>query len=252
DGAGALYKGHAVIHPLLGPDLDSPPNEGAPEESVGLDELFMDAVGESDKQPSREAEFSVSQKLAGEFADVRLLNQLSITHLCRWLKFHISILEPDKRFMKNVLLQMMRTVRHVMDKADWEPLVADLLQANVRGCMLYLVRLAACASSCALRRVLVAAAAEIKRQILSGDLSSGLKFLTQNTRFMEELDQSLDDYCRSKAKICASTMRDLIFEQTHALHFETIEDLFDGCRQFEKDFLGSDSHTLASVSLLSP
>ena len=83
-----------------------------------------------------------------------------------------------------------------MDKADWEPLVADLLQANVRGCMLYLVRLAACASSCALRRVLVAAAAEIKRQILSGDLSSGLKFLTQNTRFMEELDQSLDDYCR--------------------------------------------------------
>ena len=50
DGAGALYKGHAVIHPLLGPDLDSPPNEGAPEESVGLDELFMDAVGESDKQ----------------------------------------------------------------------------------------------------------------------------------------------------------------------------------------------------------
>ena len=48
----------------------------------------------------------MSQKLAGEFADVRLLNQLSITHLCRWLKFHISILEPDKRFMKNVLLQV--------------------------------------------------------------------------------------------------------------------------------------------------
>ena len=50
DGAGVLYKGHAVIHPLLGPDLESPPNEAAPEESVGLDELFMDAVGESDKQ----------------------------------------------------------------------------------------------------------------------------------------------------------------------------------------------------------
>ncbi|CDJ64250.1 hypothetical protein, conserved [Eimeria necatrix] len=106
DGAGALYKGHAVIHPLLGPDLDSPPNEGAPEESVGLDELFMDAVGESDKQPARDAEFTLSQKVAGEFADVRLLNQLSVTHLCRWLKFHISILEPDRRFTKNVLLQV--------------------------------------------------------------------------------------------------------------------------------------------------
>ncbi|CDJ56385.1 hypothetical protein, conserved [Eimeria maxima] len=166
DGAGALYKGHAVIHPLLGPDLDSPPNEGAPEESVGLDELFMDAVGESDKQPSRDCDDSISQKIAGEFADIRLLNQLSITYLGRWLKFHISILEPDQQFSKNVLLQMMRAVRHVVDKADWEPLVADLLQAN------------------------------IKRQIFNGDLSSGLSFLTHNTRFLEELDQALDDYCR--------------------------------------------------------
>lgn len=239
DGAGVLYKGHAVIHPLLGPDLESPPNEAAPEESVGLDELFMDAVGESDKQPARDSEFSLMQRIAGEFADVRLLNQLSVTHLGRWLKFHISILEPDRRFTKNVLLQMMRSVRHVMDKADWEPLIADLLQSNVRGGMLHLVRLAACAASCALRRILRAAASEIKRQINCGDLTSGLKFLAENTRFMDELDQALDEYCRTKARECALTMRDLIFEQTHAIHFEMIEDLFESCRQFERDFLGS-------------
>lgn len=39
-------------------------------------------------------------------------------------------------------------------------------------------------------------------------------------------------------------MRDLIFEQTHAIHFEMIEDLFEGCRQFEKDFLGSENFSL--------
>ena len=167
DGAGTLYKGHAVVRPLLGPDLESPPNEAAPEESVGLDELFMDAVGESDKQrrplphktkrlgfrgfygvleecqlgfgvldlhfclfshvglsisglrflylglfvaAARDNDLSPTQRVAGEFAEVRLLNQLSITHLGRWLKFHISILEPDRRFTKNVLLQVRPTL----------------------------------------------------------------------------------------------------------------------------------------------
>ncbi|XP_026193619.1 uncharacterized protein LOC34620765, partial [Cyclospora cayetanensis] len=241
DGTAALYKGHAVIHPLLGPDLEGLPNEAAPQESVGLDELFMDAVGESDRQSVGDSDLTLMQRVAGEFADVRLLNQLSLTHLGRWMKFHISILEPDRRFTKDVLLQMMRSVRHVMDKADWEPLIADLLQSNVRGGMLHLVRLATCASSCALRRILRAAAAEIKRQISTGDLASGLKFLTENSRFMDELDQALDEYCRSKARACAATMRELIFEQTHAVHFEMIEELFDGCRQFERDFLGSSS-----------
>ncbi|OEH79120.1 arginyl-tRNA synthetase [Cyclospora cayetanensis] len=196
DGTAALYKGHAVIHPLLGPDLEGLPNEAAPQESVGLDELFMDAVGESDRQSVGDSDLTLMQRVAGEFADVRLLNQLSLTHLGRWMKFHISILEPDRRFTKDVLLQMMRSVRHVMDKADWEPLIADLLQSNVRGGMLHLVRLATCASSCALRRILRAAAAEIKRQISTGDLASGLKFLTENSRFMDELDQALDEYCR--------------------------------------------------------
>lgn len=55
---------------------------------------------------ARESQQSLTQRIAGEFADVRLLNQLSITHLARWLKFHISILEPDRRFTKNVLLQV--------------------------------------------------------------------------------------------------------------------------------------------------
>lgn len=91
---------------------------------------------------------------------------------------------------------MMRSVRHVIDKADWEPLVADLLQSNVRGGMLHLVRLAACAGSCALRRILRAAASEIKRQINGGDLTTGLKFLGENTRFVEELNQALEEYCR--------------------------------------------------------
>lgn len=43
-------------------------------------------------------------------------------------------------------------------------------------------------------------------------------------------------------------MRDLVFEQTHAIHFEMIEDLFEGCQQFEKDFLGSPSLACLCVS----
>lgn len=48
DGVGGLYKGHAVTRPLVGPTLESFANEAAPEESVALDELFMDAVGDAD------------------------------------------------------------------------------------------------------------------------------------------------------------------------------------------------------------
>lgn len=179
------------------------------------------------------------QRIAGEFAETKLLNQLSLTHLGRWLKFHISQLEPHRQFSHPVLLQLMRSVKHVVDKADWEPLVADLLQANVRGGLLHLARLAACATAAALRRVLKAAVFEVQRQIRYGDLNSGLLFLCTNVRFTEELEQALESFCRERALMCANTMRELIFEQTHAIHFEMIEDFFDGCRQFERDFLST-------------
>lgn len=84
----------------------------------------------------------------------------------------------------------------MIDKADWEPLVADLLQANVKGGLLQLSRLAACAAASALRRILKAANAEVNRQILSGDLRSGLMFLVTSNRFMEEVEESLEEYCR--------------------------------------------------------
>lgn len=57
----------------------------------------------------------------------------------------------------------MRSVKHIVDKADWEPLVADLLQANVRGGLLHLARLASCATAVALRRILKAAINEVRR-----------------------------------------------------------------------------------------
>ncbi|PFH35717.1 arginyl-tRNA synthetase [Besnoitia besnoiti] len=234
-------KSEAVVKALLGPDLRSSANAQAPEQVATLDELFADATTsdlDRHSQAHRRANLSALQRISGDFADTRLLNQLSLTHLGRWLKFHICNIEPDRRFSDHVLLQMMRSVRHVIDKADWEPLVADLLQANVRGGMLQVSRLAACAAASALRRILRAASAEVNRQIKSGDLRSGLLFLATNHRFIEELEQSLEEYCRKKARDCAQAMRDLIFEQTHAIHFEMIEDFFDGCKRFEADFLG--------------
>eukprot|EP00922_Rhytidocystis_sp_ex-Travisia-forbesii_P017932 GHVS01026715.1.p1 GENE.GHVS01026715.1~~GHVS01026715.1.p1 ORF type:complete len:1171 (-),score=194.93 GHVS01026715.1:154-3666(-) len=212
-------------------------------QSVKLEELFIDSPNESGSERSGNVatraskNVSAMQRIAGEFAENKLLNQLSMTHLGRWLKFHVVNLEPDRRFSEDVLLQMMRSVRHVIDKADWEPLVADLLQANVRGGMLQVARLSACAAAAALRRILRAACAEVFRLVQTGDLTAGLTFLSSNPRFMEELEQALEDYCRRKALDCTNAMRDMIFEQTHAIHFEMIEDFFDGCKQFENDFL---------------
>lgn len=138
-------------------------------------------------------QLSPLQKIAGEFAETKLLNQLSLTHLGRWLKFHISQLEPHRQFAHPVLLQvtsvcfasafpwfffhshlnmfvfrqLMRSVKHVVDKADWEPLVADLLQANVRGGLLHLARLAACAAAATLRRILKASIFEVRAALPS-------------------------------------------------------------------------------------
>ena len=92
---------------------------------------------------------------------MKLLNEQSLTHLTRWFRFHISLLEPEKQFSKSVLVQLMRSVKHVVDKADWEPLVADLLQANIRDGLLQLARLAACGAATALRRVFRAAVDEV-------------------------------------------------------------------------------------------
>ncbi|PHJ24853.1 arginyl-trna synthetase [Cystoisospora suis] len=242
DVVSAEEKSEAVVKVLLGPDLRSSINPQSPEVVVSLDELFLDAVvGEVERHAqnaARRANLTPLQRISGEFAETRLLNQLSLTHLGRWLKFHISHIEPDRKFSDHVLLQMMRSVRHVIDKADWEPLVADLLQANVKAGLLQLSRLAACAAASALRRILKAANAEVNRQVSSGDLRSGLAFLVASHRFMEEVEESLEEYCRKKALECAQAMRELIFEQTHAIHFEMIEDFFDGCKRFESDFLG--------------
>lgn len=51
------------------------------------------------------------QQIAGDFAETKLLNQLSLTHLGRWLKFHICSLEPDRRFSNHVLLQVRAAIR---------------------------------------------------------------------------------------------------------------------------------------------
>eukprot|EP00915_Cephaloidophora_sp_WS-2016_P007740 GHVH01010657.1.p1 GENE.GHVH01010657.1~~GHVH01010657.1.p1 ORF type:complete len:1112 (+),score=193.40 GHVH01010657.1:194-3529(+) len=175
--------------------------------------------------------------IAGQLANTKLLNQLSLTYLGRWLKYHINRLEPDRKFSLNILMQMMRSVRHVIDKADWEPLVADLLQANVRGGLLCLSRLASCAAGVALRRIVRASLAEVSRKVEEGLLTPGLLFLVKSPKFMEEVSDGLETFCQERALNCAETMREMIFEQTHAVHFEMIEDFFEGCRDFEDQFL---------------
>lgn len=132
---------------------------------------------------------------------------------------------------------MMRSVRNIIDKADWEPLVADVLQANVRGGLLSLARLASAASGVALRRIMNAANAEVIRQIKSGNLPATLKILVESETFMQAINNGLETFCRSKVERCANEMKDAVFELTHAVHFEMIDDFFQGCLNFEDEFI---------------
>eukprot|EP01053_Blabericola_migrator_P000899 Blabericola_migrator_1__898@NODE_1220_length_5067_cov_124_045200_g299_i1_p1_GENE_NODE_1220_length_5067_cov_124_045200_g299_i1NODE_1220_length_5067_cov_124_045200_g299_i1_p1_ORF_typecomplete_len1161_score249_11Dynamin_N/PF00350_23/1_3e16Dynamin_N/PF00350_23/7_3e03Dynamin_N/PF00350_23/1_1e04MMR_HSR1/PF01926_23/6e05MSA2c/PF12238_8/0_0066AIG1/PF04548_16/0_036FeoB_N/PF02421_18/1_1e02FeoB_N/PF02421_18/0_46AAA_15/PF13175_6/1_9AAA_15/PF13175_6/2_8e02TniB/PF05621_11/0_26TniB/PF05621_11/7_5e03GTP_EFTU/PF0 len=208
--------------------------------TVTTAELFVDVEVVNDED-SVWNKITPLQRIAGEFAETKLLNQLSLTYLGRWLKFHIAHMEPNRRLSDNILLQMMRGVKHVVDKADWEPVVADLLQINIRGDLLPLVRLAACATSVALRRILLAAFHELKRKINGGETSSAWSFLIKSPRFVVECETALEQYCRNRAQICSDELEHIILDQTYAIHFESASDIFNGCRQFEADFLGTSS-----------
>lgn len=83
------------------------------------------------------------------------------------------------------------------------------------------------------------ALAQLKDRIESGAGNGSLLFITRCSAFITEVQEGLDEYCRARAIKCASDMRDLIFDQTQAISFELIEDIFDGCRQFEAEFLGT-------------
>lgn len=260
-GQTTLYDGIAVINPVTTPDIRSittamrDPNpdpvtarnamqsltiDEKQTREVPLMELFLDSAVVNQEYGIWNSATTL-QRIAGEYAETKLLNQLSLTYLGRWMKFHIAHLEATRRISENELLQMMRTLKNVIDKADWEPVVADLLQSNVREGILQLARLAACSTSVALRRILRAGFAEIQRKAERQELQTPFVFLLKSPRFVTECEAAMESYCRDRAKQCADEMAAIIFDQTHAIHFEMIADIFDGCRQFEAEFLGTNS-----------
>ncbi|GBE60348.1 arginyl-tRNA synthetase, putative [Babesia ovata] len=185
---------------------------------------------------------SALEMVSGEHAEAQLLNQLAITNICHWLKFQIKHMEPDRHFTSEVIYQMLRSVHHVVDRADWEPLIADLVQSNVRGALLHAARLSACAAAAALRRVLKAALAEVFRCIQQSECGQTLYCLSESLHFQEQIDQLSEEYCRQKATDCAGAMMNLILEQTYSIQFDVAVDIFDYCYQFEKYIVGRAGH----------
>ncbi|GFE54186.1 arginyl-tRNA synthetase, putative [Babesia ovis] len=185
---------------------------------------------------------SALEMVSGEHAEASLLNQLAITNICHWLKFQIKHMEPDKHFTSEVIYQMLRSVSHVVDRADWEPLIADLVQSNVRGALLHAARLSACAAAAALRRVLKASLAEVFRCIQLSECDQTLYCLSESLHFQEQIDQLSEEYCRQKATECANAMMHLILEQTYSIQFDVAVDIFDYCYQFEKYFVSRAGH----------
>ncbi|GIX62800.1 arginyl-tRNA synthetase [Babesia caballi] len=185
---------------------------------------------------------SALEMVSGEHAEAHLLNQLAITNICHWLKFQIKHMEPDRHFTSEVIYQMLRSVHHVVDRADWEPLIADLVQSNVRGALLHAARLSACAAAAALRRVLKASFAEVFRCIQQSECDQTLYCLSESLHFQEQIDQLAEEYCRQKATECAGAMMNLILEQTYSIQFDVAVDIFDYCYQFEKYFVGRAGH----------
>ncbi|KAK1936193.1 hypothetical protein X943_001954 [Babesia divergens] len=185
---------------------------------------------------------SALEMVSGEHAEANLLNQLAITNICHWLKFQIKHMEPDCQFKSEVIYQMLRSVHHVVDRADWEPLIADLVQSNVRGLLLHAARLSACAAAAAIRRVLKAALAEAFRCIQNSECDQTLFCLSESLHFQEQIDQLAEEFCRQKATECAAVMMNLIMEQTYSIQFDVAVDIFDYCYQFEKKFVSRAGH----------
>ncbi|SOV79269.1 conserved Plasmodium protein, unknown function [Plasmodium sp. gorilla clade G3] len=179
----------------------------------------------------------ILKRIAGPHTDLKILNQLAITYICKWLKYNISKLEPEKEFSDEVLLQMMRSIHNIVDQSDWKPLIVDLLQANISGNILHLTKLASCSAAVALKRVFKAGLGEINRKIKNNYIDENIYLLSTNQKFIEELNQALYNFCKERAIVCAGEMKDIVFEQTYAVHFEIIEEIFDGCKLFEDNFL---------------
>ncbi|BAM39148.1 conserved hypothetical protein [Theileria orientalis strain Shintoku] len=185
---------------------------------------------------------SALEMVSGEHADSNLLNQLAFTNVSHWLKFHIKHMEPEQVYTSGVLYQMLRSIHHVVDRADWEPLVADLVQSNVRGTLLHAARLSACACAAALRRVLRASLSEVFRCIQINDLDHSLLGLSESLHFQEQIDQLSEEFCRQKALECSNDMRNLILEQTYSIQFDVAVDIFDSCNEFEKYFINTNKY----------
>ncbi|VWU52233.1 conserved protein, unknown function, partial [Hepatocystis sp. ex Piliocolobus tephrosceles] len=218
-------------------DDDDEEEEEEENESDDEDESDDDIDKYYDEENDGDEEDDVLKKIAGPHTDLKILNQLAITYICKWLKYNIAKIEPEKDFSNEVLLQMMRSIHNIVDQSDWKPLVVDLLQANISGNILYLTKLATCSAAVALNRVFKAGLGEINRKIKNNYMDENIYLLSTNPKFMEELNQTLHNFCKERAVICSNEMKEIMFEQTYAVHFEIIEEIFDGCKLFENNFL---------------
>ncbi|GAW83566.1 hypothetical protein, conserved [Plasmodium gonderi] len=212
--------------------------------SIKINDLYMDYVidenkenEENEEMKENEEDEDILKRIAGPHTDLKILNQLAITYICKWLKYNIAKIEPEKDFSDEVLLQMMRSIHNIVDQSDWKPLVVDLLQANISGNILHLTKLASCSAAVALNRVFKAGLGEINRKIKNNYMDENIYLLSTNPKFLDELNQALHNFCKERAISCASEMKDIVFEQTYAVHFEIIEEIFDGCKLFEDNFL---------------
>eukprot|EP01056_Protomagalhaensia_sp_Gyna25_P005253 Protomagalhaensia_sp_Gyna_25__5252@NODE_642_length_2927_cov_11_673476_g441_i1_p1_GENE_NODE_642_length_2927_cov_11_673476_g441_i1NODE_642_length_2927_cov_11_673476_g441_i1_p1_ORF_typecomplete_len961_score203_64Dynamin_N/PF00350_23/1_8e13MMR_HSR1/PF01926_23/0_0054DASH_Duo1/PF08651_10/6_1e03DASH_Duo1/PF08651_10/2_7e03DASH_Duo1/PF08651_10/0_72T2SSM_b/PF10741_9/1_4e04T2SSM_b/PF10741_9/0_53_NODE_642_length_2927_cov_11_673476_g441_i11712885 len=221
---------------------------GSNQDVVPIDELWVELkVIWSDKEGPWKKRTAL-QDIIGKFADTKLVNQLSLTALSRWFHFQISHLEPDQQLPEKLVLQMMRTPKNVADQANWESAVADVVQLNARGTLVQLARLVSCAASVAVTRILNAAFAEVKKDA-SDD--SRLSFLLESDSLMAECESVLKTYSRDCAERCSGELEDLIVSHSHAIHFDTLSNLFEACSCYEAEFLKEASPDSAGTSLLS-
>lgn len=216
---------------------------GKEELYVPLTELFVDSSPDlqfDERDDENDSNLSMWQQIGGMYADERLVHQMTIASVIKWFKFHLSNLEPTERFSQSEMLQLLRTVQNVVDKSDTTPLIADLLRENIHHCVMPLVRLTICAAQAAYERILKASLMERKMTILNAARagpSSAMGFLVQNDDFMSEVEKCIEQYSRAKGIKCIAEIEALTHMQTQVIQFDQLLQVFEGCRQFEADFL---------------
>ncbi|CEM26963.1 unnamed protein product [Vitrella brassicaformis CCMP3155] len=182
---------------------------------------------------SRPAELSSGISRVTTF-DTKLITRLAMNRVCQFLKEKIDDLEPELRCTKDYLLNKLGAVRGVLDSYSVKSMLPELVRHTTRGPLTQLAFLSAATAAAVLQRVLQAALELVEKRLLQDPHKSHMLFLLENTSFVFAVQKACADHAVRKAAACAKAMVQDIHEQTTAIRFGVLENIYSVVDAFER------------------